>query len=304
MKEFMVHKNNKFISKPFFDEKVILNKDSSWPTISIVTPSLNQGQFIEECIKSVKNQTYKNIEHIIVDGGSTDNTIDILKKYEGTYNMVWISEPDTGMYDAINKGFKLSKGEIMAWINADDMYLPWSFEIVVNAISKLNIDWCTGVPGLWSKQGLHHGLLFFIPIYSRFLIKKGCYQGKGLGWIQQESTFWTRKLWNKAGGEVNSTLQLAGDFYLWKSFAEHSHLYTINAVLAGFRVHSGQKTYSSMDKYYQEIKNVRNIFTIGLSLCHKLFGINFMRGVRLIISMFNLRYLIVTTNIMEGDAQK
>jgi glycosyltransferase involved in cell wall biosynthesis len=262
------------------------------PLVSIVTPSLNQGEFLEECIKSVKNQTYKNIEHIIIDGGSNDNTIDILKEYESAYNMTWISEPDTGMYDAINKGFKLSTGEIMAWINADDMYLPWSIEIVVNVISRLNIDWCTGVPGHWSKQGLHHGLPLFIPLYSRFLINKGCYQGKGLGWIQQESTFWTRRLWNKAGGKVNSTIKLAGDFYLWKSFAEHSHLYTVNAVLAGFRVHKEQKTCSSIDKYYNELKNDRNIFTIGLRICHKLFGINFMRGAHLIISMFNLRYLI------------
>ncbi len=97
---------------------------NSKPLVSIVTPSLNQGGFIEDCIRSVKNQSYKNIEHIIVDGGSTDATINILKKYEGTYNMIWLSEPDNGMYDAINKGFKLSKGEIMAWINADDMYLP------------------------------------------------------------------------------------------------------------------------------------------------------------------------------------
>jgi len=199
------------------------------PLVSIVTPSLNQGEFLEECIKSVKNQTYKNIEHIIIDGDSKDSTIDILKKYESAYNMTWVSEPDNGMYDAINKGFKMSKGEIMAWINCDDMYLPWSIETVVNVISKLNIDWCTGVPGSWSKQGLHHSLPFFIPIYPRALIKKGCYHGKGLGFIQQESTFWTRRLWNKVGGELNNTLQLAGDFYLWKSFAEHSSLYTVIA---------------------------------------------------------------------------
>ncbi|MCL0029651.1 glycosyltransferase [Dehalococcoidia bacterium] len=263
--------------------------------VSIVTPSLNQGQFIEECIKSVKNQSYKNIEHIIVDGGSADSTINILKKHAGTYNMTWISEPDNGMYDAINRGFNLSKGEIMAWINADDMYLPWAIEIVVNVITKLDIDWCTGVPGQWSKQGLHHSLPFFIPVYSRALIKRGCYHGKGLGWIQQESTFWTRRLWNKVGSKVDNTLQLAGDFYLWKSFAEHSQLYTINAVLAGRRVHKDQKTFSGMEKYYNELRNNCNIFTTGLRICNKLFKIN------LVISMLNRRYLVKTVDLIAGD---
>ena len=74
------------------------------PLVSIVTPSYNQGRFIEDTILSVKNQDYPNIEHIVVDGGSTDNTLDILKKYEGTYNMRWISEPDEGQSDAVNKG--------------------------------------------------------------------------------------------------------------------------------------------------------------------------------------------------------
>ncbi|MCL0090193.1 glycosyltransferase [Dehalococcoidia bacterium] len=265
------------------------------PLVSIVTPVYNGEKYVEETIQSIVNQTYDNIEHIVIDGGSTDGTLDILRKYECTYNMIWLSESDNGMYDAINKGFNLSKGEIMAWINADDMYLPWSIEIVVNAITKLNIDWCTGVPGQWSKQGLHHNLPFFIPIYSRTLIKRGCYHGKGLGFIQQESTFWTRRLWNKAGGKVNSTLELAGDFYLWKSFAEHSQLYTINAVLAGRRVHKDQKTFSGMEKYYNELRNNCNIFTTGLRICNKLFKIN------LVISMLNRRYLVKTVDLIAGD---
>jgi glycosyltransferase involved in cell wall biosynthesis len=92
------------------------------PLVSIVTPSYNQGQFIEETTLSVKNQDYPNIEHIVVYGGSTDEILEILKRYEGTYNLRWISEPDEGHADAVNKGFAMAKGEIISWLNSDDVY--------------------------------------------------------------------------------------------------------------------------------------------------------------------------------------
>ena len=106
------------------------------PLVSIVTPSYNKGRFIEETILSIKNQTYPQIEHIIIDGGSTDNTIDIIKKHEGTYNMQWISEPDKGQSDAINKGWRMAKGEIIAYLNADDTYMPWAVEMAVKHLTK------------------------------------------------------------------------------------------------------------------------------------------------------------------------
>jgi len=94
------------------------------PKISVVTPSLNQGQYIEECIKSVLFQNYPNFEHIIIDGGSSDQTIQILKKYP---HLIWISEPDNGQSDALNKGFRMATGDIVGWLNADDRYLPGTF---------------------------------------------------------------------------------------------------------------------------------------------------------------------------------
>ncbi len=106
------------------------------PLVSIVTPSLNQGRFIQETILSVKDQTYPNIEHIIVDGGSTDGTLDIIKKYEGTYKMRWVSEPDSGQSDAINKGWRMAKGEILAYLNSDDTYMPWAVETAVELFSE------------------------------------------------------------------------------------------------------------------------------------------------------------------------
>ncbi len=90
--------------------------------ISIITPTFNSIQGLEKCILSVKNQSYKKIEHIIIDGGSTDGTVDIIKKYEKEYNVKWISEQDSGIADAMNKGFKMASGEIIAWLDADNYY--------------------------------------------------------------------------------------------------------------------------------------------------------------------------------------
>jgi glycosyltransferase involved in cell wall biosynthesis len=100
------------------------------PRVSIITPSFNKGPYIEETILSVRNQTYKNIEHIIIDGGSTDETLSILKKYGN--DLTWISEPDNGQSDAINKGWRLAKGDIIAYLNADDTYLPDAIETAIH----------------------------------------------------------------------------------------------------------------------------------------------------------------------------
>ena len=103
------------------------------PKISIVTPSFNQAQFIEETILSVLNQNYPNLEYIIIDGGSTDGSVDIIKKYADKI-AYWVSEKDSGMYDAINKGFGKSTGEILAWINSDDIFFDnkRKFNIVIS----------------------------------------------------------------------------------------------------------------------------------------------------------------------------
>lgn len=110
----------------------ILSNTSDWPRISIVTPSYNQGQFIEETIRSVLLQGYPNLEYIIIDGGSTDNTLEIINKYE-KYISYWVSEPDDGQADAINKGFSIVTGNLVGWQNSDDFYYPNAFTHVVNA---------------------------------------------------------------------------------------------------------------------------------------------------------------------------
>src|SRR5690349_9655830 len=102
------------------------------PLVSIVTPSLNRVDLIESTLRSVRSQSYPNVEHIVVDGGSTDGTLEVLRRYEGTYGLRWMSEPDQGMYDAINKGLAMARGEILAYLNTDDLYLPWTIDTVVS----------------------------------------------------------------------------------------------------------------------------------------------------------------------------
>lgn len=224
------------------------------PKITIVTPTFNSEKYLENCIISIKNQNYDNIEHIIVDGNSQDNTLSIVKKYEKEYNLKWISEPDNGMYDAINKGFAMASGDILGWLNSDDFYFPWTAEVVAKVFEQEDIQWLTGIPSNTKRMG-DGDITYLLPnlpvVYNSSMIRKGIYDGNRMCFVQQESCFWSKGLWKKAGG-LKSEFKLAGDYYLWREFAKYERLYTINCNFASFRIHEEQK---SADKagYSKEI---------------------------------------------------
>lgn len=217
--------------------------------ISIVTPVYNGEQFIEKNIKSIINQNYKNYEHIIMDGGSTDATLEIVKKYQDKYPVIIISEKDNGMYDAICKGFCEATGEIYAWINADDTYRPWAFQIMNHVISD-KVSWCTAIP-TWQNE---NDIVYSVGgpyLYNRKWIKKGLYDGRCFRFIQQESTFWSASLWKSVNFDKIAKYKLAGDFQLWKMFADITELYTVQTIIGGFRIHDGQKSQDIL-AYYNE----------------------------------------------------
>jgi Glycosyltransferases involved in cell wall biogenesis len=134
--------------------------------ISIITPSFNQGHFIEKAILSVLSQNYDYFEHIIIDGGSTDNTIDIIKKYP---HLIWISEPDGGQSDAINKGFKIAKGDIIGWLNTDEYYQPEAFKIIINKFSDPKNYFEILYGNYIYKNGDNEKLIYSIPFIPKMI---------------------------------------------------------------------------------------------------------------------------------------
>lgn len=185
------------------------------------------------------------MEYIIIDGGSTDNSIDIIKKYQDRLSY-WVSEPDKGMYDALKKGFAHSTGDILAWIGSDDMYHPNSFNIVAEIFQNKDVNWLVGAT---THFDMHGRCVSVYPsrYFSRADLLSGDYK-----WIQQESSFWRRSLYDKVNG-INSTLRYAGDFDLWLRFTRFEKMYICPALLGGFRLSNEGQLSLSMDKYEKEV---------------------------------------------------
>lgn len=219
------------------------------PKISIVTPSFNQGEFLEECIESVLSQNYPNLEYIIMDGGSSDNSVEIISKYKN-YLKYWQSQPDGGQYAAIEDGFSRSTGEIMAWLNSDDKYHHNAFYKIAYIFSSFqNMEWIVGRQTCWDKCGDVSFVNRSLPTYGRerFMRKDYCDPH-----IQQESSFWRRSLWEKAGGYLRKDLAFAGDLELWLRFFRCAELHSVDAILGGFRNHGNQKSVLFAEKYRTE----------------------------------------------------
>lgn len=220
------------------------------PVISLVTPSFNQAQFLGATLESVFQQQYPALDYVIVDGGSTDGSRELIAQHSSRFSW-WCSEPDGGMYAALNKGFAHTRGEIMGWLNSDDILLPGALHTVGEIFARFpSIEWLSSLSlSTWTPAGRCIGVSS-IESYSRSAFLDGGYLPGGprhYGWIPQESTFWRRSLWEKAGARVDDSLKLAGDFDLWSRFYAHADLVGTPAPLGGFRTHPSQKSRALSD---------------------------------------------------------
>ncbi|WP_090374360.1 glycosyltransferase family 2 protein [Dyadobacter sp. SG02] len=240
----------------------------SLPKIAIVTPSFNQAKYLESTILSVLGQGYPNLEYIIIDGGSTDGSVDIIRKYEQQL-AYWVSEPDNGLYHALQKGFERSSGEIMAWLNADDMYHPKSLFTIAELFGRFaDVRWIMGSNTFFDETG--RAFLYDDLPYGQRWSRLRLQLSDGR-FIQQESVFWRRTLWAQAGAFIDQNHALAADFELWLRFFKHERLYSTSFMLGGFRLRTeNQKSYNQRGQYLAEMKQLlakENRNAMQLALC-------------------------------------
>lgn len=222
------------------------------PKISIVTPSYNQGYFIEQTILSVIGQGYPNLEYIIIDGGSTDNTVDIIKKYANKITY-WVSEPDKGQSDALNKGLQKCTGEIFNWINSDDYFENGSlFKIAQyftdNEACELLCGYCSYFDSETLQQKFFHRLEIFNTVEGTLIQQK----------INQPASFYKLSLIQQLGG-VNKDLHYCMDLDLWFRYLVQfgqENILLIDDTFAHFRLHDESKTVQLQVKFREEEKLV------------------------------------------------
>ncbi len=204
------------------------------PKISVITPSFNQAAYIRAAIDSVLSQNYPALEYLVIDGGSTDGSLDILRQYEGSLN--WLSEPDEGQAQAINKGFKKASGEIVAWLNSDDIYLPGALPRVADFFSRQpDIDLVYGDYYVIDSQGTVLLKKKEIPFDYRILLY-------GLDYIGQPATFFRRRVLERIG-YLDERLHYGLDWEYWLRLASRGgKLALLPSYLAAIRWQPAAKT--------------------------------------------------------------
>ena len=238
--------------------KGLFNKDSKRdkPLVSIITIVLNGEKYLEQMIQSVVNQIYDNIEYIVIDGGSTDGTLDIIRKYEDKI-AYWISEKDEGMYDAINKGLKTASGTIFAYLNSDDLYLPNTVQTVVEYLqSHPDTSLIYGDCNFIDSEG-RFLYIYHYPAFEwdRFIV---------LNWssIPQQATFWRRDIHKKIG-YFNPEFRMAGDFEFYARVGKHFQIDHLKKVLATYRLHKESLSSTWQDKNEEEVERIHQRYGIS-----------------------------------------
>ena len=222
--------------------------------ISIVTPTLNPGVVLEGNLRSLALQK-ADFEHIVQDGGSRDGTAERVSRYTAQYPVQFHQDNDSGIYDGVVRGMVNARGDILAWLGADDFYLPWTLSTVHQVFARHpEVDWIIGIPTSGYNQNQVVKVSALAPVYLRSLIHRGWHCSGYLGNLQQESMFWRRSLWEKSNApSILGGYKLAGDYHLWKEFARHAPLWTVSSVLAVFSISANQSSRRHLSKYNEEI---------------------------------------------------
>jgi glycosyltransferase involved in cell wall biosynthesis len=212
------------------------------PLVSIVTPSLNMAGFLPQTIESVLSQDYPEIEYVVMDGGSTDGTIEILKRYGD--RLRYVSEPDGGAADAINRGFQACRGSILAWLNADDTYTPGAVSAAVRKFVDTSEAEIVYGEACWTDPEARVIGPYPVRVFDRERLLHECY-------ICQPACFFRRSAFERVGG-LNANLQIVFDYDLWIRLSEHHHFFQLDRQLANSRMHTASKTLGSRKQMYQE----------------------------------------------------
>ena len=220
------------------------------PLVSIVTPTLDRVEFLRRTTTSITQQTYPNIEHIVIDGGSTDGTQKMLAQLEREYALRWLSEPDDGMYSAINKGLGMARGDIVAYLNSDDLYFPWSVEVVVAAFeAHPEADFVYGDALSVDDETGRQQPYWMYPPNADYL--------KRVGIIAQPSVFWRRSAM-EALGPFDESLKYVADCDYWmRATASHTFV-KVNEFLSVERDHTGTIRESQAPILWPELDMVRS----------------------------------------------
>lgn len=205
--------------------------DMYCPKITILTPSFNQADYIEENIRSVMAQDYASVEHIIIDGGSTDGTIDILKKYS---HLTWVSEADGGQADALNKGLAKATGEIIGWLNSDDIYVKGIFPKVIAEFRSSSVHWVIG-----NLMRLYEATGSSVPCRSPIISRDALLDNPDI--LRQPPAFFRRSLLQQ-GGAWDAGFHMAMDYDLWVRLLRIVSPKMVDQQWAIFRIHKFQKT--------------------------------------------------------------
>lgn len=222
---------------------------SAQPLVSIITPSFNQGAYISETIQSIRNQTYPSIEHIVVDAESTDETLAILEHESRQGHLRFVSEPDAGMYAGINKGLRMARGEILAYLNTDDLYLPWTVATAVERLLCLpRVGFVFGDVVRYDTSTFTGLLLVTPPFRHGFIVRRG--------FLTQPTVFWRRDVIDRHGF-FDDSLTFVADCDYWMRIGAHTPGAKISEILALERDHAAAKRFTSPEPLRLELDRVR-----------------------------------------------